>query len=149
MPYNWTPPVQFYFQVEFQLEGGRVIASFSEVDGLVQELVCVDHPQHGDNVLALPERVKVGDIVLKRALEPLTETVNSWMKDCFDFHFTGWIAPCTLIISLMGEDRQPVASWECKRAIPIKWSLGSLNASESKLSIETLTLKYTCLKRIL
>ena len=68
-------------------------------------------------------------------------------KDCMSFKETDKkIDPCTLIISLLDEQKNPVASWECQRAVPHKWKLDDLNAESSGLAIESITLKHTKLK---
>lgn len=146
---NWLPPVQFHFSVVFKLPSGDTAASFRSVAGIGQELALQQQAQQGDNDLWLPTGISHSDIVLTRALEPISEKVAKWVNDCMTFKETDKkIEPCTLIISLLDEQNNPVASWECHRAVPHKWKLDDLNAEDSKLAIETITLKHTKLKRI-
>ena len=146
---NWAPPVQFHFSVVFKLPSGDTAASFRSVSGIDQTLALQQQAQQGDNDLWLPTGVSHSDIVLSRALEPLSENVSTWVNDCMSFKETDKkIEPCTLIISLLDEQKNPVASWECLRAVPHKWKLDDLNAESSGLAIESITLKHTKLRRI-
>lgn len=142
---NWASPVQFHFSVVFKLPSGDTAASFRSVSGIDQTLALQQQAQQGDNVAVGSH----SDIVLSRALEPLSENVSTWVNDCMSFKETDKkIEPCTLIISLLDEQKNPVASWECQRAVPHKWKLDDLNAESSGLAIESITLKHTKLRRI-
>lgn len=127
----------------------RASASFAEVDGLGQELVLEGNAARSGKAPGYPKGVKVGDIVLKRALEPLSDLITIWVQCCFNFTEIGWIEPCNVAISLLDEEGIIVARWHCLRAIPIKWSAAGLDASKSEIATETLTLRYTKLIRIL
>lgn len=140
---TWKPPVQFHFRVVFQWDGSESSASFSEVDGLGQSLTL--EPQSGGNKNELPQvkGVTVEELVLKRAVEPLSEEITRWVKECFDFLCGGRIQVCNVSVSLLDENgTDELARWKCLRAVPVKWKVGSLNASESRIAVETLTLKY-------
>ena len=157
---TWKPPVLFHFSVEFQWMPARASASFAEVDGLGQELVLESNVARSGEAPGYPKGVKVGDIVLKRALEPLSDLITIWVQPlsdlitiwvqcCFNFTEIGWIEPCNVAISLLDEEDIIVARWHCLRAIPIKWSAAGLDASKSGIATETLTLRYTKLIRII
>ena len=141
---TWNPPVLFHFRVDFQWTGGdKASAAFAEVDGLSQELVLAK----GEDNIELPEDVKYTDIILKRALEPINEDISLWINNAFRFKEGIKITPCTLLISLLDEQDNIVAQWTCEWTFPIKWSINPLNASESKVAIETITLRYRSLRR--
>lgn len=142
---TWNPPVLFHFSVEFQWSEtkDKASASFAEVDGLSQELV---FGKKSGN-MELPSEVKVTDITLKRAIEPVNEKITVWVKNTFRFLYGAKIKPCTLLISLLDEKNKIVARWVCDRAFPVKWTVGPLNASESKIAVETITLRYKSLRR--
>ncbi len=142
---TWNPPVLFHFSVEFQWSEtkDKASASFAEVDGLSQELV---FGKKSGN-MELPSEVKVTDITLKRAIEPVNEKITVWVKNTFRFLYGAKIKPCTLLISLLDENNKIVARWVCDRAFPVKWTVGPLNASESKIAVETITLRYKSLRR--
>lgn len=142
---TWNPPVLYHFSVEFQWSEtkDKASASFAEVDGLSQELVL--EKENGNK--ELPGEVKVTDITLKRAIEPINEKITVWVKNTFRFLYGARIKPCTLLISLLDENNEIVARWVCDRAFPVKWTVGPLNASESKIAVETITLRYKSLRR--
>lgn len=142
---TWNPPVLFHFSVEFQWSEtkDKASASFAEVDGLSQELVF----EKKSGNMELPSEVKVTDITLKRAIEPVNEKITVWVKNTFRFLYGAKIKPCTLLISLLDEKNKIVARWVCDRAFPVKWTVGPLNASESKIAVETITLRYKSLRR--
>ncbi|MDR0893512.1 MAG: phage tail protein, partial [Mediterranea sp.] len=149
---DWNP-VLFYFEVKFEIEGQEHVAPFLEVNGLNQKLVLEEQAQQGDNVVPLPTQVKFNDIVLKRPLQKLTDPISQWAKECFDFPLTCQVKPARLLISLLdgsgkeGERGAPLATWECNRTILVEWSLDTLKADESKLAVETLTLRPNNLQR--
>ena len=147
---RWVPPISFYCRVVFQWGGHSVSASFMEVSGLDVEMKTQTIKTLGDEggqVLVTGEIVHT-NLILKRPLEALTQELADWVKECFSF-MTGEnkIKPCLLIISLLNVDETPYASWVCTQAFPIKWSLSPMNAEESKLAIETLTLTFKTLER--
>ena len=142
---TWKPPVAFHFQVEFQWEGNKASASFAEVDGLGQELVFENGKDQAG--IRLPEDVRVNDLVLRRALEAINEKITAWVKNTFRFKYGTKIKPCNMTVTLLDEKNKIAASWICTRVIPVKWSMAPLNASESKIAIETITLKYEEIRR--
>lgn len=147
---NWVPPVSFYFRVVFQWGSHRIKGSFMEVSGLDQEMEIKKIQPLGDDggQTLVTGEIKHTNIVLKRALEPLDEGLASWVKECFSFMVgENKIRPCLLIITLCDANKKPYASWVCTQAFPIKWSLSPMNAQESKLSMETLTLTFKTLER--
>lgn len=148
---NWIPPVSFYFNVVFQWGNQKTTASFMEVSGLELSMnTKMIHPlgDGGGQILPTGE-IKHSNIVLKRPLEAVDKELAKWVNTCFSFMVgKNKIKPCLLIISLLGSDNQPYASWECSEVFPIKWSLSPMSSGESKLSIETLTLTCKTLERI-
>ncbi len=145
---TWTPPVSFCFSVEFQwTDNSRSSASFAEVEGLGQEIVLSDSASRAEMLPGFPTEVKVPNITLKRSLEPLSEPISRWLDRSFHFLDCGWIEPCKLVVCLLDKEGGATAAWVCMQAVPLKWTLYPLNASDSKLAIETLTLRYTRLIR--
>lgn len=140
---SWQPPVIFHFSVEFQWGNDKASASFAEVDGLGQELVLDKEKEH----MELPVQVKGPDLTLKRALEPLNEKITVWIKNTFRFLYGARIKPCTMLVSLLDGQNKVVAAWVCEWTFPVKWTMSSLDASGSKIAIETITLRYKSLRR--
>jgi phage tail-like protein len=42
----------------------------------------------------------------------------------------------------LNEEHEPLITWNVVHAWPVKWSVGDLNAEESKIAIETIELVY-------
>lgn len=146
---SWIPPVEFYFQVEFHLGNQRIAASFQEISGLEQEMTLVDSKMVGNDGVKFkaPKEITHANITMKRALEPLSEDLSSWINRCFNYITDGYITPCNLVISLMDSESNSIACWACSHAYPIKWNLGILDAQKSGLAIETMTITYNRLER--
>lgn len=53
-----------------------------------------------------------------------------------------------VVIHLLDEKSEPKASWQCIRAYPVKWSLGSFDAVKSELATETVELAYAYMERV-
>ena len=105
---TWKPPVLFHFSVEFQWMLARASASFAEVDGLGQELVLESNAARSGEAPGYPKGVKVGDIVLKRALEPLSDLITIWVQCCFNFTEIGWISAGSVFCLAGGTGAVPV-----------------------------------------
>ena len=78
------------------------------------------------------------NLVLTRGLAP-SSAITRWMQDATEnFIFT----PAQLTIILLGPKLLPVHVWQVDNAYPMRWSVDSFNAEESKIVIETMELKY-------
>ena len=147
---RWIPPVSFYFRVVFQWGSHEIAASFMEVSGLDEEMETKKIQPLGDEggqVLVTGE-IKHSNLVLKRPLEALDQELAGWVKECFSFMVgENKIRPCILIISLLDAEEKPYASWVCTQVFPIKWNLSPMNAEESRLAMETLTLTFKTMER--
>jgi len=121
---------------------------FQEVTGLnvsinVDENV---YNEGGENrfVHRLPGRTTYSDLVLKRGMTPVSG-ITAWCVDAIEnFNYQ----PTNLLISLLNEDHLPVSSWYVVNAIPIKYDLAGLNAEQSQIVIESITLRYEYFKTI-
>jgi phage tail-like protein len=166
---NWAIPTSFYFQVTI---GGDEIA-FKEVSGLSTEMELETIQEGGVNEYEhrLPKQIKHGNLVLKRALMPVSNnTVIEWISKILNegsfFDVTGRTFPLTrtIHISLLSVDKEgfriggieigmkdkaiPVYKWECANAIPVKWEVDTLDAEKNSVLIESLEFAYSTLKRL-
>lgn len=144
---EWISPVSFYFQVQFHGEPKISGARFQEVSGLSLERKLTVLKKGGDceNTQQVPDELTHGNIVLKRALEPLDESFTGWVKECM--MLSGKIRPRNMIIFLMNADRQALACWFCSDAYPVKWELGALDAMKNELAMETVEMAFNLLER--
>lgn len=156
---NWTPPVSFFFKVNFGKAKEEIPdTSFQEVSGLETSFEFDTVEEGGENNFThqLPKKVKHGNLVLKRALEPASSPLTKWVKATLEDGFTQKIAPRLITVYLLGvpfgEDKEsgaPVlASWQCSNAYPVKWTVNPFQAEKNELVIETLEFCYNELKRL-
>lgn len=145
----WTPPVSFYFRVVIQGSPKIPDTDFMEVDGLKIEMEVENQEEGGENnfIYQLPKRVKHGNLILKRALEPLDNALETWVKDSLDGGFLKKIKPRNLVVYLMDQEGKALRCWWCSNAYPVKWEVSGFHAQENKLAIETLELCYHLLER--
>lgn len=146
---TWAPPVSFYFRVVIQGAPKISDTDFLEVSGLKLELETETLQEGGENnfLHQVPKQVKHGNLVLKRALEPLTNGLETWIKETFEGGFATKIKPRDIVVYLMDENGKALRCWWCSHAYPVKWEVGVFNAQENKLAIETLELCYNLLER--
>ncbi len=146
---EYTLPVSFYFSVGFM--GGLNEVAFKEVSGLSSEMEVETLREGGENSyeLKLPKQVKHSNLVLKRALMPLTNTVEAWIKLNMESNLSLLIVPDIITISLCDADGIPLRVWSCVGAFPVKWEVDTMDAEKNSVLIETLELAYSSLTRIL
>ncbi|HEV3412115.1 MAG TPA: phage tail protein [Puia sp.] len=134
------PLTGFHFLVTFELSPIPIDMTFQEVSGLSVEAQYDPYKSGGQNGFEyrLPVRPKYSDLVLKRGY-PLVSGISAWMIDAFENYN---YQPTNLVIALLDEEHIPVSSWYVINALPVKWDLSSFNAEESRLAIETMTLRY-------
>lgn len=147
---TWAPPVSFYFEVKFSGAGINIPdTSFSEVSGFSMELVTEEVKESGENyfVHQLPQKVKHGNLILKRALEPLNNPLETWIHDTIDGGFNKKITPKEITVNLLDKEGNPLCSWFFTNAFPVKWEVSGFNSMSNSLVVETLELKYNEMKR--
>lgn len=142
MPY--AIPVAFHFAVDFGF--GDDDARFQEVTGLGFEVATEELQEGGLNTHAyvLPTSAKHPNLGLKRGFSPSSQLGEWCRKAVEEFTFD----PLTVTVKLLGEDHQPLATWTCDRAYPVKWSVSDFKAQENGLVIESLELAYLTLRRV-
>ncbi|MBR3669035.1 MAG: phage tail protein [Fibrobacter sp.] len=145
---DWSFPVVFHFSVK--LDNSEV--AFSEVSGLDTTIETKDVRSGGDNstVYHLPEKVKLSDLVMKRAVLKDSDPFFRWcMKNASAAMNAFRVAPKPIEISLLDVESEPIATWTIEGAYPFKWAFNTLNAMKSEVMIETVSLKYRSIERIL
>jgi phage tail-like protein len=114
---------------------------FQKVTGLSVEVETESLSEGGQNTYTqqLPTGVKQGNLVLERGMvvgSPLNLEFNASMS-LFKF------VTSNVLVTLLAEDKSPLAAWLFMKAWPVKWSTSDLDASEPKLVIDTMELAYT------
>jgi phage tail-like protein len=115
------------------------LAGFNECSGLEMTLETEDYPEGGNNgtLLRFPKRAKWGDITLKKGITRRTEL--------FDWYYAftqGITKRKDGLIILMNEKHEPHTVWKFRRGLPVKYVAPQLNAQQSNVAIETLTIAH-------
>ena len=137
------PFAAFNFLVDIQ---GVTKAGFSEVSGLAAEVTPIEYREGGENSLTvrkLPGLVKYPNIVLKRGYTTDLSLWN-WFKTVLD----GKALRTVVSITLLDDQRRPVARWVAREAWPCKYEGPDLNAKGNGVAIETLEICHEGLERI-
>lgn len=124
-----TPYLGFNFIVALQSGGGtNLVGGFSDVSGLHTEITVAEyragnHPEnHADK---LPSVYKTGDVTLKRGVVKNSD-ISDWVEQV---RTTGYAAKRdSVVITLLDEARQPVATWTLRSVMPLKWTGPTLAA---------------------
>ncbi len=137
---DYYPPWGFYYQVKFGISQNKNDARFQTVSGLSVEYDMEEYKEGGENrfVHKLPVRTKYADLVLKRGMLTDSEVIR-WFLNAFRDRE---IKPAEVSIILMNEKGEPLRTWNVVNAIPRKWVISDLNASENSVVIETMELSY-------
>ena len=151
MASNNYPPPAFNFKVVFTASGGVVDTSFQEVSGIKASIDTEAYNELGENnhVLQLPKSPTYGPLVLKRGIADLKSPLVKWCQSIFAGNFSKPVTPMPIQVHLIGENMVPVRSWSFSNAFPISWEVDSFNSTKNEVAIETITLRYDSLSRLL
>jgi phage tail-like protein len=116
-----TPYLGFNFIVALQSGGGTTpVGGFSDVSGLSTEITVAEYragnfpENHSDKY---PSVFKQGDVTLKRGVVK-NKDIHDWVEAV---RTTGVAAKRdSVVITLLDEARQPVASWTLRSVMPLK-----------------------------
>lgn len=142
MIFGNSPLVGFYFRVFFQFQPiMNIDGSFQSVSGLKATLETEAIAEGGINRYKhqLPLRTSYQDLVLKRGMVSNLSVLTKWCALALEDYV---FAPVDLTVLLMNENSMVSKGWYISHAIPVSYEIGEFNAEESKLVIESITLKY-------
>ena len=136
-----VPAVGFHFTVLFELfpQFPQDIR-FQEVSGLSVNIEMDTWEEGGENrfVHSLPKNSKFSDLTLKRG-KFLGSGILHWFNNAI---LNQEYKPTNLMVSLLDENHLPLYNWYVVNALPKSIQVGSFNAMEGSLVIETMTLSY-------
>jgi phage tail-like protein len=137
---DYYPPWGFYFKVVFNISSDKNDVRFQSVSGLSVEYDFESYKEGGENRFEhkLPVRTKYADLVLKRGML-VDSTVITWFLDAFN---NRTFKPAAITVNLMNEKSEPLRSWNVVDAIPKKWLVSDLNATDNGIVVETMELAY-------
>lgn len=115
------------------------LAGFTECTGLEMTLETEDYSEGGNNgtVLKFPKRMKYGEITLKKGQTTRTDLMD-WV-----YGFTqGNAKRKDGVITLMDSRHKPYMVWGFRRGMPVKYSGPSMNAQQSSIAIESISIAH-------
>lgn len=139
-------PVVFHFKVDISGLEDDEDNRFQEVIGLSSEITTEELREGGLNSHGhrFPTGGKFGNLTLKRGFAASTALVD-WVRAAVeDFVFQRR----DVVLTLLNEAHDPVASWSFANAYPVKWSVSDFKAQENALAIESLDLVYATFRRV-
>jgi phage tail-like protein len=134
-------PVSFYFRLSFF----GADAAFQEVSGISKEFSTEDVVCGGENRFKyrLPTVVHSQNLVLKRAVVPITSPLLNWCAATLDLGLVTQVVAIPVIVSLLDSSGLPKAIWTFHNAYPVKYSISDLKSQENGIAIETIELAYS------
>ncbi len=114
-----VPYGSFNFVVRF--DGSEVFGGFSDVSGLMTELVVAEYRNGNDpenHVRKVPGLHKTGDVTLKRGIVN-SQSLWAWIVQA---RSQGPAAQRQVSITLLDEARSPVQSWTLRGAVPLRYT---------------------------
>lgn len=151
---RFFPPASFLFSVEIlgnSASSAMIEAGFQEVSGISTEMSTDTINEGGENRFShkVPARISNNsNLVLKRGLVAPSSIFGDWCRSHLSQGLNAVskrkkIEPKNIIVHLLdAETQKPLMSWAFARAYPVKWEISNLNAKESNMVVETLTLTY-------
>jgi len=129
MPDRTTPYLGFNFIVALQTGGGTdPVGGFSDVSGLNTEITVAEYRagNYAEHHSAkIPSIFKTGDVTLKRGVVKNPD-ITDWIEQVRTTGIAG--KRDSVVITLLDETRQPVASWTLRSVMPLKWTGPTLAA---------------------
>ncbi len=138
-----APILGMRFSVLFMAGGAMpnpIDLRFAKVSGLGMTVETTTVTEGGQNLYTqqLPQRISHGNLTLERGM-----VVGSPLNLEFNAAFSGFrFAPCNVLVSLLTEDRLPLAAWLFMKAWPVRWATSDLDASQPAVVIDTMELAY-------
>lgn len=135
------PLLSFRYTVEID---GLVVAGFSEVSGLEQELEIEEYKEGGMGFThKLPNGVKHANLILKRGLSE-SRSLRAWYHSVVQAITYGkplYKSPA-IFVCIMDSQGQESVRFHVKQAYPIKWVGPSLNATGSEVATESVEIVH-------
>lgn len=150
----YNPPLNFHFRVDFEsLKFINPIGfGFQSVTGIEAKMDIAEIKEGGENLFVhrLPGRMNYENLVLKRGLEllDLHSPLVNWCMDTLQGGLNKTIKPINVTVSLLNELMIPVATWQFKRAYPVRWVIGDLDTESEGILLEEIELCYSYSYRV-
>lgn len=136
------PLLSYHYRVEIK---GLIVAGFSEVSGLEQEIEMEEFKEGGaDFVHKLPNGIKYSNLVLKRGMTE-GNALRKWYDKVLEaVTYAGKAIPKeeNVYISLMDSAGEEKLRFLLKNAYPVKWTGPQLSANSAEVAIEAMELVH-------
>ena len=133
----WPVP-KFHFKVTF---GGKGVIAFQEVSGLDTEYDVIEY-RAGDSpefsTVKMPGLKKASDVTLKKGMFKDDTALFDYFMDTK----MNTIERQTVTIELLDEEHSTLFTWTLTNAFPMKVSGTDLNAQNSEVAVEEITLAH-------
>jgi phage tail-like protein len=152
----YYPPPGFSFTVtvagtgtSLQLSSGYD-CGFEEVSGLDATFETEAIAEGGQNgyVHKLPKVGKYPNLVLRRGYVTKASFLSEWAAQTVGAPLSQPILTQNLVVMLLGADRQPLVSWYCAQAWPVRWLTGPFDSLKNQVLTESLEFAYAYATRI-
>ena len=162
MPTAPAQPLSYGFLFSVEILGKpatnltSVEAGFQEVSGINATMNTDKITEGGENrfVHKVPGRVTYdNNLELKRGFIVASSPFGDWCRN----NLSSGLNPLTgttalqcedIIVHLLDVDQKPVMSWFFARAYPVKWEISGLNAKQSEIVVESISLVYQYFSKI-
>lgn len=138
---NRNYAVSFYFVLLYKKDK----IAFQEISGMAEELATEEVVCGGENRFKykLPTVATSQNLVLKRALVPVTSKLADWCKNSIGGGLAARIEPTDITVNLLDANSYVCMKWIFHDAYPVKYSFSDLKSQENELLIESMELAYT------
>lgn len=147
----YYPPGGFYFSVAvfgrnggIAPLGGDADAAFQEASGMDVRVDTEEVVEGGENrfVHRLPKAAKYSNLVLKRGVVATESALLKWVADNAGTRLSTPIETKNVVVSLLNPSGNPLVAWAFANAWPVRAQIAPLNATDSRVLIETVELSY-------
>ncbi|CAN5815795.1 phage tail protein [soil metagenome] len=125
----------------FQVEWGGERIGFTSVEGLDQTIDVIEYREgnmKSDQVMLIPGMRRSSTLVLRRGIVPGDNGFEDWLRTVF----RGDAERRDMTISLLNEVHEPVTVWKIRSAWPCGLTGPRLDALQSEIALESLTLVH-------
>lgn len=150
---GWDLPTAFYFKIAFVGEPKIDEIAFQEVSGLSLQVDVESVQEGGLNAFEhqLPKPAKHGNLVLKRALLPLSKinevVFNKWFQTVFRGDYSQPIVTRDVLVYLLNAQGQTLHLWSCSNAYPVKWDAESFESQKNNVALVSMEFAYRNLEQ--
>lgn len=153
-------PVGFLFSVDIlgkpSANKTAIEAGFQEVNGINVSMNFDKITEGGENrfVHKVPGRISYeSNLELKRGLIVASSPFGNWCRENLANGLNTVTAfkkiqTQNIIVHLLDSDQNPVMSWAFVRAYPVKWEVTGLQARQSEIAVESISLAYLYFSKV-